>query len=145
MPYRPRLLLADDHLATAELLRTLLQPEFDVVGYVEDGGSLVSAAERLVPDVIVSDISMPGLDGIAAATAILRRNPAIRIIFVTVHADLRVVERGLAAGAMGYVLKVLAGDDLLPAIRAALRGERHVSQALHFPDATASFSQSRTI
>ena len=65
----PRLLLADDHRETAELLRGLLQPEFDVIAQVQDGLALVSAAERLSPDVIVSDISMPGLDGIAAAAA----------------------------------------------------------------------------
>jgi len=145
MTSRPRLLLADDHPATAELLRTLLQPEFEVVGQVQDGCSLVSAAERLLPDVIVSDISMPGLDGIAAASAILRRNPGIRIVFVTVHGDLRMVERGLGVGAMGYVLKVLAGDDLMPAVRAALRGERHVSQALHFLDSPVPMAQPRTL
>jgi DNA-binding NarL/FixJ family response regulator len=130
---RPRLLLADDHPETAELLRTLLQPEYDVVAVVGDGPAMVSAAMRLSPDVIVSDVSMPGLDGISAAAAILRRKPATRIVFVTVHGDPVLVERGLAAGALGYVLKVVAGDDLMPAVRAALRGEQHVSEALHFP------------
>jgi DNA-binding NarL/FixJ family response regulator len=134
MTRRPRLLLADDHLETAELLRTLLQSEFDVIAHVRDGHALVSAAERLSPDVIVSDISMPGLDGISAASVILLKNPAARIIFVTVHGDPGLVERGLATGALGYVLKVMAGDDLMPAVRAALRGERHVSRAIHFQD-----------
>jgi DNA-binding NarL/FixJ family response regulator len=124
---RSRLLLADDHLETASLLRGLLQEEFDVIEHVEDGIALVSAAERLSPDAIVSDISMPGLDGISAATIILRRDPAARIIFVTVHSDPLLVERGLAAGAMGYVLKLAAGDELLPAVHSALRGERHIS------------------
>jgi DNA-binding NarL/FixJ family response regulator len=130
---RPRLLLADDHAETAELLRSLLQPECDVVAVVRDGPAMVSAAIRLSPDVIVSDISMPGLDGISAAAAILCRKPGIRIVLVTVHGDPILVERGLAAGALGYVLKVVAGDDLIPAVRAALRGECHVSEALHFP------------
>jgi DNA-binding NarL/FixJ family response regulator len=133
---RPRVLLADDHLETAELLRNLLQPEFDVIAQVHDGRMLVRAAECLSPDAIISDISMPGLDGIAAATVILFKNPAARIIFVTVHGDPILVERGLATGALGYVLKVAAGDDLIPAVRAALRGERHVSRALHFSDET---------
>ena len=84
---QPRLLLADDHAETAELLRGLLQADFDVIAQVEDGLALVAAAEGLSPDVIVSDISMPGLDGIAAATLILRRNPDARIVFVTVHCD----------------------------------------------------------
>ena len=125
---RPRLLLADDHRETRELLRSLLQPEFDVIADVQDGSALVSAAEQLSPDVIVTDISMPGLDGFAAATAILRRNPAARIVFVTVHGDRTLVERGLATGALGFVLKLEAGDELVPAVHAALRGERQVSQ-----------------
>ena len=81
---------------------------------------------------IVSDISMPEVDGITAAAAILRRNPAARIVLVTVHGDPSLVTRGLETGALGYVLKCSAGDDLVPAIHAALRGEVHVSDGLHF-------------
>ena len=99
-----------------------------MIAQVQDGHALVTAAERLSPDVIVSDISMPGLDGIAAATVILRKNPAARIVFVTVHSDPILVERGLATGALGYVLKRAAGEELLPAVQSALRGERHVSR-----------------
>ena len=120
----PRLLLADDHVETRLLLRALLQPEFDVVADVQDGRALVRAAGQLSPDVIVTDISMPGVDGITAATAILRTNPAARIVFVTIHGDSSLVERGLSAGALGYVLKLAAGDELVPAVRAALRSER---------------------
>jgi DNA-binding NarL/FixJ family response regulator len=137
MVSRIRLLLADDHLETAEQLRRLLQPEFDVVAHVTDGRTLVEYAERLAPDVIVSDISMPDIDGITAAAAILRQNPDARIVLVTVHGDPSLVTRGLETGALGYVLKCSAGDDLIPAIDAALRGERHVSDALHFAFAKA--------
>jgi DNA-binding NarL/FixJ family response regulator len=136
MVSRTRLLLADDHLETAELLQGLLRPEFEVIAHVKDGRALVRDAERLSPDVIISDIGMPELDGISAAVAILHHNPAARIILVTVHADPAMVARGLAAGALGYVLKCAAGDDLVPAVRAALRGERLVSRALHFDDDT---------
>jgi len=129
----PRLLLADDCTDNAELLRGLLQPEFDVIAIVEDGHALVTAAERLAPDVIVADISMPGLDGITAAAVIRRTNPTARIVFVTVHNEPAMVERGLATGALGYVLKLAAGDELAIAVRAALRGERHVSEALRRP------------
>jgi DNA-binding NarL/FixJ family response regulator len=125
---QPRLLLADDHTPTADLLRGLLEPEFEVIAQVPDGLALVSAAERLSPDVIVSDISMPGLDGISAAILILHNNPAARIVFVTVLCDPMVVERSFETGALGYVLKRVAGDELIPAVRSALRGERHVSQ-----------------
>ena len=128
---QPRLLLADDHKETAELLRGLLEQEFDVIAQVQDGFALLSAVERLSPDVIVSDISMPGLDGISAATQIVRRNPAARIVFVTVHCDPLLAERGFEAGALGYVMKRAAGDELIPAVRSALRGERHVSPELH--------------
>jgi len=128
---QPTLLLADDHKETGNLLRGLLQEEFDVLALVQDGVALVKAAERLSPDVIVSDISMPGLDGIAATSEILHRNPVARIVLITVSHDPVLVQRGLDAGALGYVLKRTAGEELIPAIRSALRGERHVSLAQH--------------
>ncbi len=131
---QPRLLLADDHAQTAELLRGLLEPEFDVIAQVQDGLALVNAAERLSPDVIVSDISMPGLDGISAAHAILGKNPAARIVFVTVHCDSILAQRGFETGALGYVVKSAAGDELVAAVRSALRGERHVSRAALRPE-----------
>ena len=124
---RGRVLLAEDHAPTLRLWRTLIEPEFEVVGTVSDGQSLVDAAERLSPDVIVSDIAMPGMNGIAAAEAILRCHPGSRIVFATVHADHTMLRSALAVGAFGYVLKVRAGDDLVPAIKAALRGELHIS------------------
>jgi DNA-binding NarL/FixJ family response regulator len=124
---RKRVLLADDHAATMRLWRTLLEPEFEIVGMVTDGEMLVDAAVRLVPDVIVTDIVMPGMNGIVAAGAILRRHPAARVVFATVHADRTMMRSGLAVGAFGYVLKVRAGEDLVPAVRGALRGELHIS------------------
>ena len=126
----PRVLLAEDHPETAELLRGLLQPEFDVVETVTDGLALLVAADRLSPDVIVSDIQMPGLDGIQAALAILRKNPDSRIVLVTVHCDPLLAERGFESGVLGFVLKRAAGDELVPAVHSAQRGERHVSPLL---------------
>jgi DNA-binding NarL/FixJ family response regulator len=119
-----RLLLAEDHVETAQLIARLLQREFDVIGHVVDGLALVREAERLRPDVIVTDISMPHLDGIAATAAIIEQNPQARIVLLTADADPLVVQRGLAAGAMGYVWKVAAADDLVPALHAALQRER---------------------
>ena len=123
---RARVILADDHPEVIEDIRALVEPEFDVVATVGDGNALVAAAETLAFDVIVTDIAMPGLNGIAAAARILGINPAARIVFVTVHNQPEIVEKGLAIGAMGYVLKLRAGDDLVPAIRAVLQGQRHL-------------------
>jgi CheY-like chemotaxis protein len=123
---RARVLLADDHPAVAKELYALLQSEFDVIAIVADGDALITAAEALAPDCIVTDIAMPGLDGITAASEILRRNPAARIVFVTVHDEAEMVKRGLAIGVLGYVLKLAAGEELVSAINAALRGTRHV-------------------
>jgi DNA-binding NarL/FixJ family response regulator len=122
---RARVLLADDHDAVAEQLRAVLETEFEVVGTVGDGEALLAAAAALRPDVIVADIAMPILDGIAAARQLLRRDPDARLVFVTVHDDPALVRQAFALGALGYVLKVRAGEELLPAVRAALRGERH--------------------
>ena len=125
---RARVLLADDHPSVVKDLCAVLRPEFDVIATVENGVALIAAVDALSPDVIVTDITMPGLDGIAAASEILRKNPQARIVFVTVHDEAEMVKKGLAIGVLGYVLKLTAGEDLVPAIHAALRGERHISR-----------------
>ena len=127
---RPRVLLAEDNADTAERLRKLLRAEFDVIASVEDGDALVDAAERLSPDVIVTDIAMARMDGIVAAELIRRHDPNARIVFVTVHAEPMLIEAALETGALGYVLKDAAGDDLVAAIRAALDGRQYVSREL---------------
>ena len=128
--YRPRVLLAEDHAETAERLRKLLRVDFDVIAWVEDGRAMVDATERLSPDVIVADIAMPGVDGIAATALIRRNDPDARIVLVTVHSESMLVEAGLAAGALGYVLKDTAGDELVPAVHAALGGRQYLSREL---------------
>jgi DNA-binding NarL/FixJ family response regulator len=108
-------------------IRGLLEPEFDVVDAVGDGQSLVSAAETFQPDVIVTDISMPRLNGIEAARLIIQKNPASRIVLLTVYNDSALLEQGFSAGALGYVLKLKADEDLSLAIRRALDNHRFVS------------------
>jgi NarL family two-component system response regulator LiaR len=121
---KPRILFADDDPETASLLCDLLAREFDVVGVVHDGRALVDAAARLRPDVIVSDIFMPRLDGLSAAARILRRQPSSRIVMITAGDDRALADRCVDIGVWGYVLKHLAGDELAGALHSALRGER---------------------
>lgn len=127
---RARLLLADDHRIVAEGLRTLLAPEFDLVGIVEDGRALLEAAVRLRPDVIVADISMPQLNGIDALVQLRRENPQVRVVFLTMHAEIAYARRALEAGAAGYVLKHSATAELVAAIRAALAGKTYLTPTL---------------
>ena len=124
---RPRVLLAEDHAGIAEQLRKLLETEFDVVATVADGHALLRAADATRPDVIVTDIVMPGLDGIAATVALRARHPGARVVLVTVHDDAELAERGYAAGALAFVFEARRRPELVPAIRAALRDERYVS------------------
>lgn len=125
---RPRIVLAEDHAEIAEQLRALLASEFDVVAVVADGPSLLHAAEVAHPDVVVTDIVMPEMDGIAATAALLGKQPKVRVVLVTVHDEPELMERGQAAGALGFVSKHRAGYELIPAVKAVLRGERYVSR-----------------
>jgi DNA-binding NarL/FixJ family response regulator len=122
--------LAEDHAEIAQQLRTILESEFDVVAVVVDGDALLPAADEFRPDVIVTDIVMPGLDGITATVELLARHPSTRIVLITAHDNPDLTERGYAAGALGYVSKHRAGQELLAAVRAAVRGERYVSSQI---------------
>lgn len=127
MTPRPRLLLADDHRLFGEGLGNLLADEFDIVGVVGDGLALVEAALRLRPDLIVSDISMPGLSGLDALERLRADMPEVRVVFVTMHDDVAYARRALDAGAAGYVLKQSASTELMQALHAALDGRRFVT------------------
>jgi DNA-binding NarL/FixJ family response regulator len=127
---RPRLLLADDHRLVLEGLQKLLEPEFEVAGMVEDGRSLLVAAERLRPDVLLLDISMPLLNGIDAARRIGRSCPGTRVIFVSMHAEPAYVRAAFRAGGSGYVLKHCAAKDLVTAIREVLAGRSYVTPGI---------------
>ena len=126
-PQRPRLLLADDHLMVAEALKSLLAPEFDLVGVVEDGRALVEAATTLRPDVIVADVTMPHLNGIDALVQLRQRGDRVPVVFLTMHRDASFARRALDAGASGFVLKHSAPAELVSAIRAALEGKTYLT------------------
>lgn len=128
---RPRILLADDHAIVIEGLRRILdRPEFELVGAANSGRTLLEAAARLQPDVIITDIAMPSPNGIEAAREIQEQNPKPKIIFLTMHPELVYANAAFAAGASGYVLKSAAGEELITAIRAALDGRTYISKAI---------------
>jgi DNA-binding NarL/FixJ family response regulator len=127
---RIRVLIADDHEDLLGDIRELLEPEFDVVAAVGDGQALISAADTVQHDVIVTDISMPHLNGIEAARRIIQKHPASRIILMTVHNDSALVEQCLSVGARGYVLKLKAEEELALAIYRAFEDQRFISPGL---------------
>lgn len=126
-PQRPRVLLADDHLLVAEALKSLLTPEFELVGVVEDGRKLVEAAGRLRPDVIVADVTMPHLNGIDALVRLREDGNQVPVVFLTMHRDVTFARRALEAGASGFVLKHSASAELISAVRAALEGKTYLT------------------
>lgn len=124
---RPRILLADDHQLVLQRVKTLLQTVFNVVGAARDGREMVSEALRLRPDVIVADISMPGLSGIEAAHQLRQRGSTAKLVFLTIHLEDEFLDACLAEGALGYVVKAHLKTDLIPAINAALCGRSFIS------------------
>jgi DNA-binding NarL/FixJ family response regulator len=113
---RATVLLADDHTIVTAGLVSLLQDRFDVVGTVVDGRLLVEAAERLRPDVIIADISMPSLSGLDALERLKKNGVTSRFIILTMHSDPDLAARAMRAGAAGFLLKDTAGDELVGAI-----------------------------
>jgi len=128
--HRPRVLIADDHLLVAEALKSLLEPEFDLVGVVEDGRALLEEAGKLRPDVIVADITMPHLNGIDALIRLRQAGDQTPVVFLTMHRDTTFARRALDAGASGFVLKHSASVELVAAIRAALLGKTYLTPQL---------------
>jgi DNA-binding NarL/FixJ family response regulator len=113
-----------------EGFRRILESEFDIVGAVEDGKTLVSEASRLKPDVILVDISLPGLNGMEAARQIKRNLPKAKIVFLTMHADLTYLRDAMRLGASGYLVKSSAGRELLKAVRDVLAGQTYFAPEL---------------
>jgi DNA-binding NarL/FixJ family response regulator len=126
---RPTIVLAEDHPNVAEQLHKLLSAAFDVVAVAGHGEAPVKAALQLKPDLVVTDISMPGMDGIRAAQELLQQMPSLGIVFVTVHDDPALARKALAIGG-GYVLKTSAGEELIDAVFAVLDSRRFVSASL---------------
>jgi DNA-binding NarL/FixJ family response regulator len=126
---RHTIILAEDHPSVAEQLHKLLSAAFDVVDVVGHGEALVKTTLRLKPDVVVTDISMPGMDGIRAAQELMQQMPSLGIVFVTVHDDPALARKALAVG-RGYVLKTSAGEELIDAVFAVLDSRHFASASL---------------
>ena len=127
---KPRLLLADDHTILVEGLKALLAPEFDVVATAGDGRAVLEAAKEYQPDIVLLDISMPGLNGIEAARRLKQSNPDAKLIVLTMHGDLSFVRAAFEAGASGYVLKQSAATELVTALREVDTGRRYISSLI---------------
>ena len=122
-----RVLLADSNAVMLERVHRLLENEFQIVGEVRDGRSLVSKALEVRPDVAVIDIALPECNGIEAAREIREQYAGIKIVFLTMHQSAGLFQDALAMGGLGYVLKSCAASDLIVAIREALAGRSYVS------------------
>jgi DNA-binding NarL/FixJ family response regulator len=127
MSCKPLVLLADDHGDFRREARRLLEPEFEIVAAVSDGRSALEAAERLSPDVAVLEVQMPVVGGIEAACRLAERSPGTKVVFLSSYQSPALIRKALSTGALGYVFKALAVEDLVPAIRTALDGQSFVS------------------
>ena len=143
---RPTILIADDHTMVVEGLVHLLKDHFDVIGTVSDATQLIEAARRLRPDVVITDVSMPGASGIEALRTLVADGIAARVIVLTMHADAELATEAMRAGASGFLVKHAAGEELVTAIQDVLQGRiyltpvvtREVFARMSDPAATAA-------
>ena len=127
---KARVLIADDHSILLAGLKKLVEDTYEVVGTVEDGRALIEAAERLKPDLIVMDISMPLLNGLDAARQLKKLQPDSKLLFLTMHSSPAYAAEAFKAGASGYLLKQSAASELTQAIEAVLRGQAYLTPAI---------------
>jgi DNA-binding NarL/FixJ family response regulator len=127
---RPRILIADDHTLVAEMCKTLLETEFDVVGIVNNGRALIRVAAELKPDMIVVDIAMPVLNGLDASQQVKEMLPNVKVVFLTMHPDADLAAEAFRRGASGYLLKTCAAAEMVTGVREVLRGKSYLSRTL---------------
>jgi len=124
---RPKVLLADDHAIIAEGLARLIDDVADLVGRVNDGVRLVEETRRLRPDIVVADITMPGMSGIDAMRQLKAEGSEARFIFLTIHTEARLAAEAMRSGASAYLLKQAAGNELFDAIQAVAQGRTYLT------------------
>jgi DNA-binding NarL/FixJ family response regulator len=124
----PRVLLVDDNETILERASATLSPSFEIVGTAKNGPAAIDAVGALHPDIIVLDISMPGMNGFEVAGRLRRAGSSIPIVFLTIHDDEELVQAAMAAGGIGYVAKAMLASDLVVAVNEACAGRRYVSQ-----------------
>lgn len=127
MNTKPSILLADDHVLVAQGIQKLLEPEFELQRIVPDGRALLKAVEECQPDVVIVDISLPLLNGLDASRQILKHNPAVKVLILTMHSEQSFVTEALRIGVSGYVLKQSVGSELVQALKEVLNGKTFVS------------------
>ncbi len=127
-----RILIADDHAGVRMGLRLLLeqQGDFQVVGEASDGIEAVDLAVQLMPDVVLMDITMPRLDGNGATQRLRDMALPIKVLILSMHSEVGIVNAALAAGACGYVVKASVRGDLVPAVHATVKGEMFLSPSI---------------
>ena len=141
--FRPRILIADDHAIFAEALRVYLERKFTVVGIVTDGRVMLGEAFTLVPDLIVTDVAMPLLNGLDAARRIKEQAPNIRFVFLTMLDDANLAAAALELGPVAFVLKHSSGVELLKAIEQVLLGHAYLTPKLRAEDWVAAKARAR--
>jgi DNA-binding NarL/FixJ family response regulator len=124
---RPRVLLADDHALLLGAFEKLLGAECDIVGQASDGRALVAATEKLKPDVVVLDISMPLMNGLEAGRQIKHASPNVKLVFLTMNEDADLAAEAFRSGASAYLLKRSAASELMTAIREVMQGRSYVT------------------
>ncbi len=125
--HRSRILIADDHTLVAQACKSFLEPEFEVVGIVKDGRSLLQAANQVRPDLVILDIAMPGLNGLDAGEQLKSTLRNVKIVYLSFHAEAEVCAEAFRRGASGYVLKQSAAQELVLAVRAVLRNGSYIT------------------
>ena len=128
--HRARLLIADDHTLLAEACKSLLEPEFEVAGIIDNGRALVRMVCQLRPDAVILDIAMPELNGLDACDQIKHLVPTTKVVILTMNMSPEVAADAFRRGASGYVVKSSAAEELVRAIRRALKSESYLSPAI---------------